>query len=186
MMDFYDVIKNRKSIRKYESQKVPEDVLMRILDAARWAPSWGNKQCSRYVVVDDPAVISHLAIGMVKTFNAPMLIVICADPDQSGHKDGKDYYLVDAAISFEHLVLAAAAEGLGTCWVGGALNEADVKQQLGIPEKLRVVAMTPLGYPEGGLIKGLMSDALRKMVSADSRKPLSEIVFKNKYGVSYK
>ena len=90
---------------------------------------------------------------MAKSFNAPMLVVMCADPDHSGHKDGKDYYLVDTAIAFEHLVLAAAAEGLGTCWLGGMFNEAEVKRQLGIPEKLRVVAITPLGYPEDGTDK---------------------------------
>ena len=55
-MDFYDVVTNRKSIRKYTSEKVPEDALKRILEAARWAPSWGNKQCWRLIVVDDPAV----------------------------------------------------------------------------------------------------------------------------------
>lgn len=185
-MDFYDVVKNRKSIRKYTTQKVPEDALKRVLEAARWAPSWGNKQCSRLIVIDDPAISSQIVSGIAKTFNAPLFIVVCADPDQSGHKDGKDYYLVDTAISFEHLVLAAAAEGLGTCWLGGMFNEADVKRHLSIPDKIRVVAITPLGYPEGGMIKGLVGDAIRKVVSADSRKPFGEIVSKNKYGEPFK
>ncbi len=111
---------------------------------------------------------------------------VCADPEQSGHKDGKEYYLVDAAISFEHLVLAAAAEGLGTCWLGGMFNEADVKRHLSIPDKIRVVAITPLGYPEGSQLKTLMGDAIRKVVGADSRKPLGDIAFKNKYGDPFK
>ena len=185
-MDFYDVVKNRKSIRKYTTQKIPEDVLKRVLEAARWAPSWGNKQCWRYIVVDDPAVMSNIVTGVAKSFNAPMLIVVCADPEQSGHKDGKEYYLVDAAISFEHLVLAAAAEGLGTCWLGGMFNEADVKRHLSIPDKIRVVAITPLGYPEGSQLKTLMGDAIRKVVGADSRKPLGDIAYKNKYGDPFK
>lgn len=115
-----------------------------------------------------------------------MLIVVCADPDQSGHKDGKDYYLVDAAISFEHLVLAAAAEGLGTCWLGGMFNEDEVKRQLGIPDQLRVVAITPLGYPEESQLKALIGDAIRKVVGADHRKSLGDIAYKNKYGDSFK
>ncbi len=180
-MDFYEVIRNRKSVRKYTSKKVPDDVLKRILEAARWAPSWANKQCCRYIVVDDPEIISAIA-GRARSFNAPAYIVSCADPAQSGHKDGKDYYLVDVAISMEHLVLAAAAEGLGTCWLGGMLDEATVKMRLNIPDNMRVVAMTPLGYPEESVIKGLAGEAMRKAIGADARKPLNEIVFRNKYG----
>ncbi len=175
------MVRNRKSIRKYTSRKVPDDVLKRILEAARWAPSWANRQCCRYIVVDDPAIVSGIA-GRAKPFNAPVYIVALADPDQSGKKDGKDYYLVDVAISLEHLVLAATAEGLGTCWLGGMLDEAAVKGQLGIPDNMRVVAMTPLGYPEQGALKGLADKAKRIAVGADARKPLSDIVYRNKYG----
>ncbi len=180
-MDFYDVVRNRKSVRKYASKKVPDDVLNRILEAARWAPSWANRQCCRYVVVDDPAIISAIA-GRSSSFGAPIYIVACADPSQSGNKDGKEFYLVDVAISLEHLVLAAAAEGLGTCWLGGMLDEATVKKQLGIPDNMRAVAMTPLGYPEKSALKGLIGEAMSKAIGADTRKPLSEIAFKNKYG----
>lgn len=137
-------------------------------------------------MVDDPAAMPNIVTGRAKSFNAPMFIVICADPDQSGHKDGKEYYLVDAAISFEHLVLAAAAEGLGTCWLGGMIDEAAVKKELNIPDNLKVVAITPLGYPDEGILKGLVNEAIRKAISADSRKPLSDIVFKNKYGTAFK
>lgn len=180
-MEFYDVIKNRKSIRKYTSEKVPDDVLKRILEAARWAPSWANKQCCRYIIVDDPAIISEIA-GRAKLFGAPLYVVAFADPSQSGRKDGKDYYLVDVAISLEHFILAAAAEGLGTCWLGGMIDEAVIRQKLGIPGNMRVVAATPLGYPEESVLKGLAGEAMRKVIGADTRKPISEIVFKNRYG----
>jgi nitroreductase len=180
-MDFYDVVRRRRSIRKYAPENVPDDALKRVLEAARWAPSWANRQCCRYVVVDDPAIISVIS-GRSISFGAPVYVVACADPDKSGRKDGKDYYLVDVAISMEHLVLAAAAEGLGTCWLGGMLDEAIVKKQLGIPDNMRVVAMTSLGYPEKSALKGLAGEAMRKVIGADARKPLSDIVFKNKYG----
>jgi nitroreductase len=181
-MEFYDVIKSRKSIRKYTAKKVPDDVLDRILEAARWAPSWANRQCWRYIVVDDPALMPGIVSGIAMTWGAPMFIVACADPANSGHKNGMDYYLVDVAISMEHLVLAAAAEGLGTCWMGGMFDEAAVKKTLSIPENMKVVAITPLGYPEVNALKGLLGTAMRSAVGAGSRKPLGEIVFKNKYG----
>jgi len=180
-MEFYDVIKNRKSIRKYTPKKVPEDVLKRVLEAARWAPSWANKQCTHYILVDDPDTIPVIA-GRARSFGAPVYIVAFADPAQSGHKDGKDYYLVDVAISMEHLILAAAAEGLGTCWLGGMLDEALVKKHLGIPDNMRVVAMTPLGYPEQSALKGIAGEAMRMAIGAGTRKPLSEIAHRNKYG----
>ena len=157
---------------------MPEDVLNRVLQAARWAPSWANKQCCRYIVVDDPAVMPNIVSGLAKSFGAPMFIVACADPAESGHKNGMDYYLVDVAISLEHLVLAAASEGLGTCWLGGMIDEASVKKQLSIPDSMKVVAITPLGYPE----ESLTVDVIRERVHGDSRKPLEDIVFKNKYG----
>lgn len=185
-MEFYDVVKNRKSIRKYMSKKVPEDVLDRILEAARWAPSWKNGQCTRYIIVDDPALMPKVVSGMVVNWGAPMFIVACADPANSGHKNGMDYYLVDLAISMEHLVLAAAAEGLGTCWIGAMFNEASVKNALSIPDNMKVVAVTPLGYPEENGLKSMVSTTIRMAVHADTRKPVGEIAFRNKYGQQFK
>ena len=73
----------------------------------------------------------------------------CADPAKSGNKEGKPYYLLDMGISMEHLILAAAEQGLGTCWIGGGFDEQVVKEVLGIPHDIRVVALTPLGYADG-------------------------------------
>jgi nitroreductase len=181
-MDFYDVVKNRKSVRNYTSRKVPDDVLARIMEAARLAPSWANKQCWRFVIVDDPEVLSRISPALAKSFGAPMMVVLCADPAESGQRDGKDYYLVDAAISMEHLVLAAAAEGLGTCWVAGRLDEAGMKKALGVPDNLRVVAASPLGYPSEGIGDNIKDVVIRTAVSADSRRPTGEIAFRNRYG----
>jgi nitroreductase len=181
-MDFYDVVKTRKSVRSYKQDRVPEDVLLRILEAARLAPSWANKQCWRYVIVDEPGLISDIAPAVVKAFGAPVMIVLCADPAQSGQREGKDYYLVDAAISMEHLVLAAAAEGLGTCWVAGRLEEASIRQALGVPDNLRVVAITPLGYPAEGGLGNIFGGVMGAAIGASNRKPMGEIAFHNHYG----
>jgi len=119
---------------------------------------------------------------MALGWGAPMFIVACADPANSGHKNGMDYYMLDVGIAMEHLVLAAAAEGLGTCWIGGMMDEASLKAALAIPDNMKAVAVTPLGYPEESALKGIAGAAIRVAVGADSRKPLGDIVFKNRYG----
>ena len=95
---------------------------------------------------------------------APVLIVLCALPEASALHEGKEYFLVDAGIAMEHIVLAAAAQNLGTCWVG-FFNEDEIKQLLHIPEKVRVVAMSPLGYPD------------KSETGASSRMPHEKVIF---------
>ena len=109
--------------------------------------------------------------------NVKIVIVACADPKKSGSKNGMDYYLVDVAISMEHLVLAATNLGLGTCWIGG-FDEVKVKKILNIPEKIRVVAMTPVGYPSDD---GMRNKIARKIIRADRRKSLEEMIHYNKW-----
>jgi nitroreductase len=152
--DFFQVVGERRSIRKYKSDPVPAELLGQVLDAARLAPSWHNLQCWRFLVLSD----AHKKEAMLSAFpddnpgkkslrQAPMVIVVCADPQESGCEEGKDYYLADTAIAFEHLCLAAQAVGLGTCWIGW-FREGELKKNLGIPDKYRVVGVTPLGYPD--------------------------------------
>lgn len=173
-MSFLDLVLRRRSIRKYKPDPIPEDKIRYVLEAARHAPSWANQQCWKYIVVTDndlkrritetaplppppEALPPYWDRSLLPPFEprprdwmarAPVIIVGCADPLKSGRKEGKDYYLVDMGISMEHLILAATEQGLGTCWVGGGFNEAIVKEVLGIPEGVRVVALTPLGYPD--------------------------------------
>ena len=151
-MDLYEVIKARRSIRKYKSDPVARDVVERIIDAARLAPSWCNRQCHRYIIISDKAkrealgeLLDNPSSECYRT--APYTIVLCADSSDSGYSCGKEYYLVDCGISMEHLVLAATAEGLGTCWVG-SFRENSVRNLLGISRDVSVVAITPLGYPD--------------------------------------
>lgn len=149
-MDFYETVKNRRSIRKYTDRPVEKEKLSRILEAGRLAPSWCNRQCWRYLVVSDEMLKKNLGEILdnpsVECYEkAPYVLVLCADPSDSGRQAGKDYYLVDCGISMEHVVLAATAEGLATCWVG-AFPENPVRNLLKVPEDTRVVAITPLGY----------------------------------------
>ena len=147
-MEFMDVISKRRSIRKYKSDSVPEEDIEYILEAARLAPSWANSQCWKFVVVTDPVVKEELAkAGNSWIAAAPVIIVACADPSRPGTKGDQAYYMLDVGIAMEHLILAAADRGLGTCWIG-AFDEEAAKSALGVPENIRVVASTPLGYPD--------------------------------------
>jgi nitroreductase len=118
-----------------------------MLEAARLAPSWANRQCWRYIVVTDEATRRRITVTEWAA-KAPVVIVACADPTKAGDKAGKPYYMLDVGISMEHLVLAADDRGLGTCWLGGQFDEEVVHEALGVPETHRVVALTPVGYPD--------------------------------------
>jgi nitroreductase len=161
-VSFLDLVKKRRSIRKYKPDPVPAEDLEYVLEAGRLAPSWGNRQCWKYIVVTDPekrkAVSSRDWVA-----SAPAIIVGCADPELSGTRFDQRYYLLDMGISMEHIILAAAEKGLGTCWIGGQYDEPKIKETLGIPNNIRVVALTPIGYPT-------------ETPGPKNRKPLDEIV----------
>jgi nitroreductase len=167
-----NLIETRKSIRSYKPQEVEEEKLNYILQAFRKAPSAKNLQPWKLIVVKDKKKISDLSIACNnQTFlaEAPILIVACAKEEEAyGVMGGyMSSYPIDVAIALEHLILAATEKGLGTCWIG-AFKEKLVKGLLDVPEDVRVVAVTPLGYParEGG---------------ARGRKPLAKIVSYDKY-----
>lgn len=146
-MEFMDVIRKRRSIRRFKPDPVPEAEIRYILEAARLAPSWANTQCWHFVVITDQAVKDNVgAAGNRWIAKAPVIIVACAEPTQPGIKGDQYYYMLDIGIAMEHLVLAAAERGLGTCWIGW-FNEAKVREALGVPGNMRIVASTPLGYP---------------------------------------
>jgi len=178
-MEFMEVATARRSIRSYLDKPVEEEKLTKVLEIARLAPSWGNKQCTRYVIVKDKTKISELAGTFAGWFKqAPVVIVACADPKDSGFYNGMSYYLVDIGISVQQLVLAATDLGLGSCWIGG-FDENKVKKALEIPENIKVVAMTPLGYPAEK--EGLKTKLMKSFMGTEKRKDLSEIVHNEKW-----
>ncbi len=147
-MEFMDVIKKRRSIRKYKPDMVSDEDIEYIIESARLAPSWANSQCWKFVVVKDPKIKENLAsAGNSWIAHAPIVIAVCADPSKPGVKGDQQYYMLDIGIAMEHLILAAADRGLGTCWIG-AFNESVAKKALDVPDNIRVVALTPLGYPD--------------------------------------
>lgn len=149
-MDFYQVLKARRSVRKYKSTPVESDKLERILEAVRIAPSAANRQPWHFIVITDEAVRRSLTKAYPRDWfaAAPVVICACAEPDEAWVRmDKKNYADVDVTIAFEHLVLAAAAEGLGTCWIA-AFDPAELRKALSLPAGIEPLAITPVGYPD--------------------------------------
>jgi nitroreductase len=146
------------------------DVIKRVLDAARLAPTWANMQGIRYVIVTQKDQVERVAEGIGQKWckGAPMFIAGISDAQWSGNNGDMAYYMLDVGIAFEHLVLAAAAEGLGTCWIG-FFDEERLKEILDVKGSNRVVALTPIGYPN-------------ESPAARTRRSLSDIAFLDTYG----
>jgi nitroreductase len=151
-MEFYEVVRKRRSFRFYKSEMPEKEKIERILEAARLAPTWANMQGVHYIIVQDQEKVKAVwkALGQrppEKFQSAPMFIVGIISEKGSGVNltNSEKYYGVDFGICFEHLILAATAEGLATCWVG-YFNEEKIKDILEIPEKYHVMGLTPLGY----------------------------------------
>jgi Nitroreductase len=173
-MNFLELVQTRRSLRTYQDKPVEQEKLEYVLECARLAPSWKNMQCWRFIVVDDAAGRAALADSMGESnpgrkalTGAPIVVVLCAFPKESEVWEGKDNMMLDAGLAMEHLILAATEQGLGTCWQG-LFTEEKVRKSLNIPNDVRVVAMTPLGY------------------AAEERRPrprkaLTEIVFRGKW-----
>jgi nitroreductase len=150
-MNVFEAIQARYSVRAYQDRPVEQEKLDRILEAARLAPSAGNRQEWRFVIVRDPAKRARLteaAGGQAFVGQAPVVIVACAQHDGRIMRCGQACYPIDVAIALEHIALQAVEEGLGTCWIG-AFDEAAAKQVCGLPETddVRVIELMPLGYP---------------------------------------
>jgi len=152
-MDFYDVVKRRHSIRKYKPDVISDEILNRVLDAAHLAPSGKNGQPWRFIVVRNTELKQKLVKpcrDQAFIAEAPVIVVGVANEDESYQKQGNymKSWAIDLALAFDHLMLAATSEGLGACWIG-AFDEKEVKKALNIPDQLRVIGLTPLGYADG-------------------------------------
>ncbi len=163
-MSLIDVIPSRRSIRRYEKKEISKNVLNKILEAGRQAPSAKNKQPWHFIVITDDRIKEKLSQGRYNRFikDAPITIVGCADLTSS-----KKWAVVDTAIALQNMGIAAWALGIGSCWIGD-FNEKEVKLLLGIPEGWKVVALITFGYPA-------------ERPKSRQKKPLEEIVGYNKF-----
>jgi len=157
-MTVLDAIRKRRSVRAYDGRALPDDVMQRMCDALRLAPSACNNQPWQFVIVTNEDARKQLAEasgGQTFIGEAPVIVVGVGHPDRAyQHMGGSGNSVdVDLAIALDHLTLAAVEEGLGTCWIG-AFDEGAVKRVLNIPAAAKVVALTPLGYPKDPGILG--------------------------------
>ncbi len=186
-MEFNDVIMTRKSVRSYLPDPIPDDILQTILEAGRNAPSYQNKQCWRFIVINNREKIKEFAantglIGKVNFFikDAPLIIVACADISRSGTMNKQDYYLVDSAIAFHQMMLTAWNNGIGSCWMA-AFDEDRVRKSLSIPRSIRVVAISPFGYPKEK--ESLYGTVIKLFASSKSRQSIDKMVCYNKWSL---
>ena len=184
-MELFEAIKTRRSVRTYQDRPVEDGKLQSVLDVVRMAPSWANMQCWRMVVVKDKATREKISdLSYVESYfspkgyksnpskkalaQAPVVIALCADPAQSGVLWDQNYYLVDAGIAAQNLMLAARGQGLGTVFVG-VYDEEKLKKLLNIPASIRIIGLLPLGYPT------------EEKKDGPKRKPLEEICFNERW-----
>lgn len=169
-MDFWEVIARRHSVRDYADGKdIPQDIIERVLDAAIQAPSAGNLQSWRFIIVrnrDLKEDLARAAFGQEFVARAPVVIVVCAVPEASGRRyrdRGRDLFTIqDTAAATENILLAVTALGLGACWVG-AFDERAAAKAMKLPDELRPVALVPIGHPH------------RPTSRSTSRRPISEV-----------
>lgn len=164
-MDFGELIRKRYSVRAYRPDPIEDEKLAQVLEAARLAPTAANRQPFQLIVIHTAGRERELRrIYNSKWFvEAPIVICACGLPKEGWiRQDGLNYTMVDVAIAMDHLILAAAELGLGTCWIG-AFNPEAAREVLGLPDDVEPIAFTPLGYP---------ADQPRPK----KRKPLEELV----------
>ncbi|HVN33192.1 MAG TPA: nitroreductase family protein [Thermoanaerobaculaceae bacterium] len=146
------VFRRRYSCRRFAHTKLFRGQLEHILEAAVWAPSAGNLQPWRFIVVTSDALKAQLAAAAHQDFvaEAPVVIVVCAVPGESARRYGERgrslYCLQDTAAATQSILLAATELGLGSCWVG-AFEERAAAAALGLPPVVRPVALIPVGQP---------------------------------------
>lgn len=148
-MDVLSAIQGRRSIRKFSAQPIEDTKLTKVLEAARLSPSASNRQSWKFIIVkneESRIAIADAASGQLFISQAPVILVACGTDPEGIMKCGQYRHTVDLSIATAYIILEAHEQGLGTCWLG-SFDEKRVKEILGIPENVKIVAITPLGYP---------------------------------------
>jgi len=177
LLDVFEVIEKRRSIRKFKPNPIAKEHLKKILEAGRLAPSGGNRQPWYFIIIREleaKKALSIVANNQKFIAEADTVIVVLGDPGMETKMPYKLSstrvpYLQDPMIAVEHMILAATALGYGTCWIG-TFNENEVKKILRIPENLAVIALLPIGVPDENPLPR-------------PRKAFNEIFFKESHGV---
>ena len=158
-MELMEVIKSRRSIRRYEEKDVPDDVLDQLFEAVRWTPSWANTQCWELIVVKDRDTKEKLQETISKgnpatkaMVNAPVVLALCGKLESAGYYYGQvttkfgDWFMFDLGLATQNLCLAAHNLGLGAVIVG-LFDHDRAKEMLAVSPGYELVVFIPLGYP---------------------------------------
>ena len=167
-MDFFEVVKARRSVRAYKPEPVPREVLERIVSAGIEAPTGCNAQLKQYIIVDDPAVVERIRPCSKALRGAPAVIVLLVEPKATRYGE---FWVQDASAAMENMLLAAVALGYAGCWVEGAVRrcEEQLREILGVPGHLRVWSLMPVGSPA-------------ETPQRPPKPTLAEVVHYNRYG----
>jgi len=166
-MDFFELLKQRYSVRKFSDMKVEDEKINKILEAGRLAPTACNFQPQRYIVIKSAEGLEKLKKCTKYTFGAPMAILVCYNKKESWKRsyDRADSGETDASIAVTQMMLSLVGMGLGSTWVG-YFDPAAIRSEFGIPENLIPHALLPIGYP---------ADDARPSSGHGQRRPLSEV-----------
>ena len=159
MTDLMEIIKGRRSVRKYQEKEIPEDSLNRILESVKWSPSWANTQCWEVIVIRDSKVKERLQEILPKSnpatkhfSEAPMVLALCGKLASSGFYKGQsttkfgDWFMFDLGIAAQSICLTAHDLGIGTV-IMGLFDQDKIAEALGVPEGYELVSLIPMGYP---------------------------------------
>lgn len=174
-METFEAIRGRRSIRAFKPIEIPEQLLYEVLEAARWAPSSGNLQNTRIIVVTDKKkklAIAKAALGQNFIAQAPVVLVVCSDTNiiKRDYKErgAKLYAIQNTAAAIQNILLAAHDLRLATVWVG-AFTEPRIRKELEIPTNFEIHAIIPIGYAA-------------EYPRAPARLPVSDITYFEKWG----
>lgn len=172
-MDFFELAGSRFSVRKFDGRPVETDVIKQILRAGQAAPTACNRQPQRILVINSEEGLAKLRKCTECHFGAPAALLICYDRDECWKRsyDGKSSGDIDASIAATHMMLAAAALGVGTTWVMHFIPEA-VREEFAVPDRLEPTALLVMGYP---------SEDAEPYPSHTQRKKLDEVTFFNRF-----
>jgi nitroreductase len=182
-METLEAIKRRASLKTCcSAQDVEKEKIETILEAARLAPSARNNQPWRFIVIKGKenvknVVTKALGEGNQVVMEAPVLIIVCANPSDDVIAEGREYYLFDLGLAVENMLLAATDLGLVTHPMAHVFED-ELKALLGIPKEVRFVVATPLAYPA----QGSYDEAAQERLSQRTRKDLEELVYINRWG----
>ena len=180
MADLMGVIKERRSIRKYQAKDIPREIVDKLLEAVRWTPSWINTQCWEIIMVTDQSLKKKLQATISKgnpatksIVEAPVIVAVCGTLGKSGYYKDKvstkfgDWYMFDVGLATQTICLAACDFGLGTVIVG-LFDHDRAKEILNVPAGYELVVLIPMGYPA-------------KTPSAPKRREMNEFTHYNRF-----